>query len=38
VGPGIALAHVAAELAQAPRLLVGLDALGDDGDAEAVRE
>jgi len=38
MGPGEALAHVAAEVAQPARLLVGLDAFGDDGDAHAVGE
>jgi hypothetical protein len=38
VGPGIALALIAAEIAQASSLLVRLDALGDDADAEAVGE
>jgi len=36
VGPGEALAHVAAELAESLGLLVRLDALRDDRDAEAV--
>jgi hypothetical protein len=38
VGPGEALAHVATKLAEPTRLLVGLDALGHDRDAEAVGE
>ena len=38
VGPVVALAQVAAQLAEATSLLVGLDALGDDADAEAVGE
>ena len=36
MAPGEALAHVAAELAQAARLLVGLNALGHDRDSETV--
>jgi hypothetical protein len=38
VGPDVALAHVAAELAQPAGLLVGLDALGHDRDAHPVGE
>ena len=38
VGPRVALAHVAAELAEAAALLLGLDALGNDGDAQPVGE
>jgi hypothetical protein len=34
VCPRIALAHVAAELTQPLRLLLGLDAFGDDRDPE----